>query len=206
MLIGLSGYARAGKDSVGEFLVKEHGYVRYAFADALRGVVYALNPLVYVEYKQDLRVQDIVDDLGWDQAKVEVAEIRRLLQAMGTEAGRRILGEDVWVDAVFKQAKERGDTNVVITDVRFPNEAQRVKAEGGFVVRINRPGVAPVNDHPSEIGLDEWGFDFTVPNNGSLEDLRSLTRNLVTGLSAMSGKLIPSVRLPGYGAPTAKVE
>lgn len=211
MLIGISGYARAGKDSLASFLIEDHGYKRYAFADALRGVVYALNPVVGVAPDiyggNPLRVQDIVDLKGWDAAKVEHEEIRRLLQAMGTEAGRKILGENIWVDTVFRQIAEQGDENVVITDVRFPNEALEVKAQGGFIVRVNRPGVAPVNAHPSEVALDEWGFDYTVPNDGTLDQLRSMAKYLnedLTLMQAQSYKL-PSTRLPGYGAPTAKV-
>lgn len=205
MLIGLSGYAQVGKDSVGRFLVEDHGFTRYAFADVLRSVLYALNPVLIVErhgWGEEVgRLQEVVDEATWEIAKQENPEVRRLLQAMGTEAGRKILGEDVWVNAVFNKIEE---DNVVITDVRFPNEAQRVKAEGGYVVRVNRPGVVAVNNHPSEVALDEWGFDYTVPNVGALEDLREITKDLIVGLHLMESKLTPSVRLPGYGAPTAK--
>lgn len=216
MIIGLSGYAQSGKDTLAKFLIEDYGFTRFAFADALRDTVYALNPVVRFEARvsydddpgeQMVRVQDIVDTVGWEQAKTSQPEIRRLLQAMGTEAGRKILGESIWVDTVFRQVQERGLDKVVITDCRFPNEAEAVKAQGGFVVRINRPGVRPVNNHPSEVSLDEWGFDYVVPNNDGLEELHSMAKYLHDELVLMQFHLdkLPSARLPGYGSPTAKV-
>lgn len=205
MIIGLSGYAQSGKDTLGAFLVGDHGFKRYAFADALKNVVYTLNPIA-VEQEEGvsemtLRVQDLVDAGGWEDAK-KTDEVRRLLQIMGTEAGRQILGDNVWVDAVLNQIQEGED--VVITDARFPNEALAVKAAGGYMVRVNRPGFAPVNAHVSETALDEWGFDYTVTNRDSLLVLQDKAKDLVRGLREFDHLLVPSVRLPGYGAPTAK--
>lgn len=201
MIVGLSGYAQVGKDSIGQILVEDYDFKRYAFADALRSVVYALNPLL----DDGVRVQEVIDKSGWEWAKVNVPEVRRLLQSMGTEAGRKVLGENVWVEAVFNQI-HHNSLNVVITDVRFPNEAQRIKAEGGFVVRVTRPGVSAVNAHPSETSLDEWGFDLSIPNNGTKEDLRLLAKDGLQKLQTMHDTLsFPSVRLPGYGSPVAKV-
>lgn len=170
MLIGLSGYAQVGKDSIGAALVKNYGFTRFAFADALKEVVYRLNPLFYKDEYTELRVQDRVDSQGWESAKKH-PEIRRLLQVMGTEAGRQVLGENIWVDTVLNQI---GDRDAVITDCRFPNEAQAVKDRGGFVVRVTRPGVEAVNAHPSETSLDGWNFDAVVGNSGALDDVEVL--------------------------------
>lgn len=211
MLVALSGYAQVGKDSVGRFLIEDHGFTRFAFADKLREVVYALNPVVNAR-----RVQEVVDDVGWDRAKVEVPEIRRLLQAMGTEAGRKILGENVWVNAVFEQiGRQRGlsvvptDHDYVITDCRFVNEAQAVKDRGGFVVRVNRPGVGPVSGHPSETSLNDWEFDLVINNDGSLDDLRMYSTGLLVGLERLREETElghrPTHPLPGYGTPTANM-
>ena len=62
--------------------------------------------------------------------------------------------------------------NWVITDCRFENEAMAVKSQGGIVVRINRPGVHPVNAHGSEVGLDNYLFDYVINNDGTLDELR----------------------------------
>lgn len=206
MIIGLSGYATAGKDALGRFLVDDHGYVRYSFADVLRECLYALNPVVDLMGGGFIRVRQIVDAIGWDRAKTENDEIRRLLQALGTEVGRNILGENLWVDAVFRKIEANGDKLVVITDVRFPNEAHAVKDHGGYVVRIQRPGVTAINDHPSETSLDDWDFDYRVSNEGELHHLRRAASKLAEGIdhldTVMDGG--PSERLPGYGSRIAR--
>lgn len=191
MIIGLSGYAQSGKDSIGAILVKNYGFTRYAFADALKEMAYQLNPIVVTSidentplgvdtnlYVKNTRLQDVVNNNGWEDAK-KLPEIRRLLQVLGTEAGRKILGENIWVDTVLNKVK---DKNVVITDCRFPNEAKALKNSGGFVVRVERPGMAAINNHLSETSLDGWPFDLIVLNGGTLESLHSLVKNLYIGL------------------------
>lgn len=173
MIIGLSGYARSGKDSVAEILVEEYGFIRLAFADKLREAVYALNPTIVAEGIGMVKpLQVVIDWYGWDGVKETEwdAEVRRLLQRMGTEVGRNILGEDIWVEAAGKDLLTKN--NYVFTDCRFENEASRVKWWEGQVWRVTRPGVEPANDHISEIGLDNWPFDRIVYNDGSLFDLR----------------------------------
>jgi hypothetical protein len=186
MLVGLSGYAQSGKDSVGAILVKEYGFTRYAFADALKEIVYRLNPLVEnAGGGPAIRMQDVVDGYGWEVAK-KSPEVRRLLQVMGTEAGRQVLGDNIWVDTVLNKV---GDDNVVITDCRFPNEAQAVQARSGVVIRVERPGVAAVNAHASETALDSWLYDATIFNTGTLEDLEWVVKDLYERLESSTPDL-----------------
>jgi hypothetical protein len=164
-LIGLSGYARSGKDTVAGFLA-EQGFRRAAFADILRDVLLAVDPFV----GENGRLSDAIDLYGWDFAKSKMPEVRRLLQRLGTEGGRRHLGEDVWTDATF--ARMDPTLPWAITDVRFPSEAEAVKRHGGVVWRVERADVQPVNGHSSETALDDWPFDVTIRNDGTLDDLR----------------------------------
>lgn len=189
MIIGLSGYAQSGKDTIGSFLVKEHGFTRFAFADALKEVVYRLNPVAVQQAdgvsEMPLRVAHLVDSLGWEEAKKE-PEVRRLLQVMGTEAGRQVLGENIWVDTVLNQV---GDQDAVITDCRFPNEAQAVKDRGGFVVRVIRDGVDAVNAHPSETSLDDWPFDTWFKNGAPLDSTGPLVAEMYDHLKNLHSGL-----------------
>ena len=176
MIIGLSGYARSGKDTVAEILVENHGFIRVAFADKLREALYALNPIIGHENEMYgllglVYLQDVIDEYGWDGVKSTVygPEVRRLLQRMGTEVGREILGENIWVNAAIEPL--RIDEDYVFTDCRFVNEAKATKFYEGQVWRVNRPGVGPANDHISEIGLDNWPFDVVIENAGSIGDL-----------------------------------
>jgi hypothetical protein len=163
-LVAFCGYARSGKDTAA-LVLAEYGYERLAFADALRDSLYALNPIV----GGSVRVQEIVDDIGWDVAKVKHPEIRELLQRFGTEVGRTLYGENFWVDRVMAKVKPGG--KYVITDVRFPNEQVAVQQAGGRVFRIQRPNVGAANAHSSE-DVSRLMVDGVVPNTGSIEAFR----------------------------------
>lgn len=180
-IIALHGFAQSGKDTVAKFLEEEAGYKRLAFADALRDVLYALNPIIGQGAVGPLRLRTIVDGWSWDEAKVDIPEIRELLQRMGTEAGRKILGENVWVNIVLKQIKDHPGQRFVITDLRFDNEMDALSDYGADVllVKIVRPGVGPVNSHTSDAGIEDRYFDVILHNNGSLDDLRDETVDLV---------------------------
>lgn len=189
MIVGLSGYARSGKDTAAQALI-EQGFRRDAFADRLRSFLYELDPIVDFDhydvegksYTNDLRLRELVDQVGWERAKNESDEVRYLLMRCGTEAGRKVLGKSVWVNALFQGVK-LGD-NIVITDCRFENEADGIRARGGIVVRVERPGVGPKLDstgkaHVSEVALDHYGFDYVIENDGDIAQLQEDVRCIV---------------------------
>ena len=164
MIIGLSGYARSGKDTVAELLVLNYGFKRMAFADGIRDALTALNPILHDGY----RLNEMVKMYGWEVAKGK-DEVRRLLQVMGTEVGRKLINEDVWVWRLFNQINT--DERIVIPDVRFPNEARMIEQQGGEVWRINRHNHGAVNDHVSERAMDNHMFQRVIYNDGTLLDL-----------------------------------
>jgi 5'-deoxynucleotidase YfbR-like HD superfamily hydrolase len=187
MLIGLSGYAQTGKDTVATMLGVA-GYNRLAFADTLREFLYALDPIIPVKHPsrhgQLLHIEyrtlsSTIDLIGWEWAKVEIPEVRQLLQRLGTECGRMMLGSNVWIDAAF--AKMDSVKRYVFSDVRFPNEAEAIKERGGQVWRIQRPGTEPANDHASERALDDYPFDVVLNNDGTKGALKSLVAKVLTG-------------------------
>ncbi len=173
MIIGLSGYAQTGKDTVAQHLVEHYGFTRIAFADAIRDALYALDPIVS-DYPAipGVRLSWIVDRSGWESVKQESPYVRRMLQRFGTEVARNQWGEDFWVNLAMSKAN--GIANVVIADVRFPNEYDAIKANGGQVWRVNKFNHQPANDHPSEIALDGHQFDWSIPNYGTHEDLYAI--------------------------------
>jgi hypothetical protein len=166
MIIGLSGYAQSGKNTVGDILVDHHGFIQLAFANPIRDLLYEINPYV----KPDFRVQGLVNGYGWDKAKVENEELRELLQRLGV-AGREMIDEYLWVALTMSQIKDPQEGKYVITDVRFPNEAAAIQSQGGQIWRIERPGVDAANAHISETAMDPWSFDETIVNDGTIEDL-----------------------------------
>jgi hypothetical protein len=165
MIIGLSGYAQSGKDTVAELLCLNYKYHRRAFADPMRDAIYTLNPIVF---NLNSRVADLVDEYGWDVAKAN-PEVRRLLQVFGTDVGRKMFNENFWVDIALAGLHDKH--RVVVSDVRFPNEAEAIKKLGGQVWRINRHNHTPVNGHKSEHAMDNYMFKHVLYNDGTIDDL-----------------------------------
>jgi len=201
MLIGLTGYAQHGKDTAAQVLVEQFGFTRFAFADALKSMALVLDPIIpftekvegefAFEYHEDnRRLKWLVDELGWEGAK-QNPEVRRFLQVLGTEGVRDHLGPESWVDALESKLLKAGvledmwdptlgDTDGVITDVRFPNEAAAVTRWGGQVWRVHRPefdnglGV----DHPSEAFVAELPVSAVLFNTDGLRDFEEMVRDV----------------------------
>jgi hypothetical protein len=180
--LGLTGYAGAGKDTAAEALLKI-GWERRAFADPLREGLLGCDPIVtawaHVEYDDAgeghtsvrvIHLSELIEDIGWDRAKREYPEVRRLQQTYGTEGGRHIHGSDCWLKAA--RATMLPGVDYVFTDCRFPNEVEMIHQAGGVVVRIDRTGVEAVNAHVSD---DIGGLlvDFVIVNDGSVEELHA---------------------------------
>ena len=93
--------------------------------------------------------------------------VREFLQTLGTRALRDNLNENVWINSLFGNFNE--SSQWLVTDTRFPNEANAIKERGGIVVRVDR-GLS-TGDHPSETALDDYEFDYVIPNTGTIEEL-----------------------------------
>ena len=174
MIIGLTGYAQSGKDTVAKILVEQYGYTRVAFADKIRDFLYDINPMVSGE---PLQVKVDVD--GWDKAK-QHPEVRRLLQVTGVGA-RKIFGENFWVNQALGPMA-LAHPKIVVTDVRFINEADTLRINGGQIWRVKRIGVSAVNAHISETELDGYPVDQIFTNNGTLEDLEAMIKTRMMAL------------------------
>jgi hypothetical protein len=175
MIIGTGHVARAGKDTAAEGLIRDLGYQRMSFAAPLKELALKADPLITSATRTvntqagHGRLKWTVQGLGgWDAAKDTYPEVRKFLQNLGLGA-REVFGEDFWVDMALKQA-ERYE-NVVFTDVRFINEADAIKAAGGKVVRIDRPGFVAAG-HVSETELLGYDFDHVIVNDGTVVDLQ----------------------------------
>jgi len=105
----------------------------------------------------------------------EVLTPRKILQILGTEAGRDLIHPQIWVNCLFADLHE--NSNWLITDVRFPNEAKAIKDNGGILIRINRKS-DKISNHPSETSLDNYSdWDFIVDN---IYDLNYLEQQIIS--------------------------
>jgi hypothetical protein len=159
MLIALTGRARSGKDTAGQFFCSTYGFTQYAFADPIRAGLRAALGLTDWHFNEGKEI--VIPEYGKSP--------RQLMQLFGTDFGRKMVHPDVW----FVPAEEivRSTKNLVITDCRFDNEAAWVREHCGYVIRITRDNAPQVSAHVSEDGVSEELIDFKVKNNGTLEDL-----------------------------------
>lgn len=187
MLIGLCGYAGVGKDTAAKVMRDELGFQRIAFADPIKGALLALDPLIPTgEPGECIRLSQYVEDRSWSEIK-DHPEVRRLMQVLGTEVGRNLFDPDLWVKLAKRQLESMLSVgNVVITDVRFPNEARLVRGYGGILVRIERPSFGPVNEHLSDRASEHWAYDHHVHNDGTIPELQVKIRTLISQLPTPS--------------------
>ena len=190
MIIGISGKAQSGKDTVCRMIVYTLWYYNYSQRLKPFGIEHYYNT-----YE---RFGDVIDFTHWYKtsfanklkqclsnilnvsiSKFEDNEfkksevewlgmtVRELLQKFGT-AIRNEVSDDFWVKACLNNLEK--DDDCLITDVRFKSEAKGIKDLEGIIVRVNREG-AGAGNHISEIDLDDYSFDYVINNDGSMEDL-----------------------------------
>ena len=181
ILIGLIGKKRSGKDSIAAPLIDEYGYARVAFADPLKRAALKANPIVGPAPTDGLGViyrplSEFVEELGWEVAKDTVPGVRSFLQTLGEAI--RDEDEGFWLRKGLVPIDAR-TTPVVVTDCRFPNEADNIRARGGYIIRVIRPGLPSDGDtHTSETALDDYDEDMTLVNDGTLDELQEATREI----------------------------
>lgn len=165
MIIGLCGPAGCGKGTAAGLLV-EHGFVPISFADPLYEMVSAMTGIPVSGLQDRQAKETTIPWLGKSP--------RQLLQTLGTEWGRKQVGEGVWIAIAMRRAAEW--PRVVIPDVRYDNEALAIRARGGKVFRVVRGGVACLTNetaaHASEAGVSPELIDGEIDNSGSIHALR----------------------------------
>lgn len=170
MIIGLTGKARSGKDTAaGIILQLIPSATKYAFADPLKAGLKAALGLTDEEVYGELK--DTVNPL---YGKTN----REMLQTFGTDWGRDMVHKDVWLLAA-QRLLPKGI--VVISDVRFENEADFIR-ENGVLIHISRTirdSIDGIQGHPSEAGISFKQGDVSVENNFTLGILTLKLKNIV---------------------------
>lgn len=180
--IGITGKAGAGKDTIGDYLVQHHGFLKFAFANPLKCMIdTAFGPIAW----SDRRVKETpLPKIGKSP--------RELAQTLGLEWGRQVVHPDVWVILMEQAVAEveraewagaAGVEGVVITDVRFENEADWIRARGGEVWHVRRD-TAGVADHPSENGIALKEGDGVFLNHSTIDDLYGAVERALAELAA----------------------
>jgi hypothetical protein len=168
MIIGLCGKKQCGKSTTACGLVAG-GFVELSFAGPLKAACAAIFGFTDEQLNGALKE---VPDAKWGVSP------RQVMQRFGTDLMRKYSNlvvpikdpEDIWLTVMAKRIASLPDgTNVVISDVRFENEAAFVRKLGGFIIKIDRPDLVASDVHASE--ALEFDADMVIVNDGSIADL-----------------------------------
>jgi hypothetical protein len=208
MIIGFVGFIGSGKDTAADYLVNFHGFRRDSFANTLKDAVSAVfgwdRILLEGRTKEAREWREQVDPWWAERLNMPNLTPRLMLQLWGTEVCRNGFHDDIWIASLENKMRKTGD-NIVISDVRFPNEIKAIHNAGGQVVRVIR-GADPewyqdawaVNQgptnmswsvsksrmeqrkiHASETAWIGKDIDLEIDNNGTIDDLFRQIKNLV---------------------------
>lgn len=208
MIIGFVGFIGSGKDTAADYLVNFHGFRRDSFANTLKDAVAAVfgwdRTLLEGRTKEARAWREQVD-LWWSE-RLGISNLtpRWILQYWGTEVLRNKFHDDIWIASIENKMRKTKD-NIVISDVRFPNEIKAIHKAGGLVVRVKRGPdpdwydhaktmnsgsanlgwmisktiMADLNIHASETSWIGNDIDLTIENDSSIDNLFSKLEEIV---------------------------
>jgi len=218
MLVGVVGFIGSGKGTVGEFLIKNHNFVTDSFAKSLKdaaSAIFGWDREMLEGATDKARFEREQRDRYWSE-KLDIKDFspRVGLQLLGTEAGRNIFGDNIWIAGVEKRWLDADKPDTVITDCRFPNEIELIRKLGGCVLRVSRgpepdwyqdmlffnKGLCDEDDlrmirqqkatksipHESETAWIGCDFDENISNDGKIEDLEKKVTELADKLMNVS--------------------
>lgn len=207
MIIGFVGLIGAGKDTAADYLVNYHGFRRDSFANTLKDAVAAVfgwDRVLLEGRTKEARAWREEVDTWWSERLGKTITPRWVLQQWGTEVCRKAFHDDIWIASLENRLLKTKD-DIVISDVRFPNEIAAIHKAGGLVVRIKRgedphwwqdainanagsktlgwalgrARLAELGIHTSETAWVGGNIDHTLTNDGSIDELFGKIKGLV---------------------------
>lgn len=186
LLIGLGHRARQGKDTVANYMKLQDNRVKiYSLAEELKKYCALNHDALIVQWRREHpNTQPAFKEdpiYGWTS----------ILQWYGTDVARRH-DPGTWIKILDSRFRSEKPQFAVVTDIRYPNEAEYIKQNGGYmvnVIRQNNDGSQFISNdrdpnHPSEVSLNEYeGYDFIIEALDG--DLKTLKRKSIGVLNAI---------------------
>jgi hypothetical protein len=210
MIIGFVGFIGSGKDTAADYLVNFHGFRRDSFANTLKDAVAAVfgwdRVLLEGRTAEARAWREEVDTWWADRLGKPKLTPRWVLQYWVTEVCRNVFHDDIWIASLENKMRKTKD-DIVISDVRFPNEIKAIHNAGGKVIRVKR-GPEPewyqyaldynkgpdgnvgwatgrnrlekLGIHASETAWVGRNIDITISNDGTIDALYEAIKNQVS--------------------------
>jgi len=186
LMIGLHGRARTGKDTAALYLAQKFGFCVSSFAEPLKDALRVMFSLTDEHIEGDLKEVPL-PGLGKSP--------RDLMQSLGTEWGRSLVGHDVWIHSLENQLKtqknyakqNKAEFMPLVKDVRYENEAQWIRDNKGLVIHIERKQAKRVKAHNSEKGIEVRPGDVVISNNDSITELYQKLNHVVSDVLTSRG-------------------
>jgi hypothetical protein len=184
MIIGLTGAKGSGKNTVGDHMKSAHSFKQLSFAAPLKesaAAALGVDASVWETWKNEPHT---TIEVVRDGRAIHQITARQFLQRYGTEAHRDVFGEDFWREQLLRSIEYVGwDERLVVTDVRFEDEAKALIDVGAYIVRVERPGHGGDDPHPSEAPIAPSLVETAIRNYGTLEELYVAVDAMVERLS-----------------------
>ena len=203
MIIGVCGFIGSGKDTVADYLVNFHEFRRESFADTLKDAVAAVfgwdRTLLEGRTKEAREWREEVDPWWAERLGMPTLTPRWVLQYWGTEVCRKSFHDDIWIASLENKIRNSKD-DIIVSDVRFPNEVKAIKNQQGKMIWVQRGrlpkwyDVALDANSGSNVAINElkiqkvhaseWAwvgtkFDHTIHNDMKIDDLYNEVKALV---------------------------
>ena len=202
MIIGICGLIGSGKDTIADYLVNDHNFVKLSFADKLKDSVAEMfdwdRNLLDGKTDESRAWREQLDPF-WSKEMGRDITPRFVLQVFGTECMRDGFYDGVWVSLAKKKIIDNPQINWVIPDVRFENEAEMIKDIKGEVWWIKRGqlpiwfrmyqdiGQKPKDVHPSEWAWANVQFDAELSNNSTVAQLKNQVQDRLVSNGFLQG-------------------
>jgi len=178
MIIAFTGKKYSGKDTCSDILVSKYGFIKKSFAEPVKKA--CKNIFLLTENQVNGTEKEVLDGRWGCSPRV-------IMQKVATELFRDELKkhinipESIWIYGMRLFLQQNKDKNIVISDLRFPDEAKMIKEFGGVIISLHRNNDNQPDNHPSE-NYNILG-DYCIDNNGDVDTLKENLKTILLTLN-----------------------
>jgi hypothetical protein len=184
MIIAISGKKGSGKSTIGE-IFRDNGFILDSFANSVKDICtilfgYDRNKLEGIT-EEDRKWRETTD-IKYSELMNKNFTPREAMILVGTYFGRNMIHPNIWIETLFNRYYNNSNKNLLITDLRFPNEYEEIKKRGGIIIRVNRFNNDNLH-YETECLLDSYEFDYIIDNNGTKDELKDKINKIFNNLT-----------------------